>query len=498
MIAADIHRLWAMRPEVLAERFRGAGPHAAHGPVPLLTAQMHAGQMMSTPALYQVSADGEAVIPIRGVMRKSACPVCVALHEETESGKVQAAVNAAAADPLVKTIALDIDSPGGEVAGVPDLAEAVWAAAHVKPVVARVSDLCASAAYWVACQAGRVTVNNSTAQVGSIGIYGVMLDMSEAAAEAGIKVHVIRAGKFKGIGIPGTPLDEEQLSEIQRVIDETNGSFLSAVARGRGLAGKRLDAAADGRIFLGASAVDAGLIDGYSVADMKTSTHVRSAAGGYATKAEAAPMPDEPKKEEKERDLYADGAPVKNKATGRYGRVSASAVGTGYAVAYAGDDAPYKWNMADDLEPAKETDMPAEKKEEPRDETPKEKPAAQGDRFARAQVLMLAHVGHEGRIMAGVNAGHTDADIKLAIVTAERDEGRKALAASEARVSAAGRTPGTAPVAASAPAAKAKPGEPVSEAEFNADQDLKAEFARYGVYAAYMRGVANKSIKLFG
>ena len=85
----------------------------------------------------------------------------------------QRLVEQAAEDPVVAAILLRVDSPGGTVAGVSDLAEAVYAARKVKPVSAYISDLGASAAYYIASQAQRLYAD-SDALVGSIGVYSVV------------------------------------------------------------------------------------------------------------------------------------------------------------------------------------------------------------------------------------------------------------------------------------------------------------------------------------
>jgi ClpP class serine protease len=137
-------------------------------------------------------------------------------------------------DPDIAGIMLRIDSPGGTVAGTPDLAAAVAAAAKKKPVHAFVEDFTASAAYWVASQASRIVANDRTAMVGSIGTFVGLYDFSAAAGQDGIKAIVIKSGKFKGAGF----------------------------AQGRGLSVADVESLADGRVHVASDAVDRRLIDG--------------------------------------------------------------------------------------------------------------------------------------------------------------------------------------------------------------------------------------------
>jgi len=169
-------------------------------------------------------------------------------------------IRAATLDPNIDGVLLYIDSPGGTVAGTLDLADAVYRARESKPVVALISDLGASAAYWIASQASHV-IANSTAMVGSIGTYMVIPDWSKAYESEGIKVHVVRAGDFKGAGLPGTTVTDEQIADFQRIIDSQNRQFLGGVARGRGLPPDRVRALNDGRIHVGAEAKRENLVD---------------------------------------------------------------------------------------------------------------------------------------------------------------------------------------------------------------------------------------------
>lgn len=209
-------------------------------------------------ALYSKVAR-TAVIEIVGVMRKYSTWASWFFGDAITS-QLAERVNAAAADSSVDSIALYIDSPGGEVAGTPALAEVVWWARQRKPVTAFIADLGASAAYWVASQATKIVASPGSL-VGSIGTYSVIADFSAVFERAGIKVHVIKAGEFKGAGVLGTEITEEQRVEFQRVIDSINREFLKAVARGRELPGDLVRALADGRVHPAGEAKRLNLID---------------------------------------------------------------------------------------------------------------------------------------------------------------------------------------------------------------------------------------------
>ncbi len=198
-----------------------------------------------------------AVVDLVGPMTKY--PAWFGALEDGTLG-VRRAIRTAAADPEVDGILLRVDSPGGTVAGTDDLADDVFRAAKIKPLIAYIEDLGASAAYYVASQAGRVYANAS-ALVGSIGTYLIVEDWSQAADAQGVKVHVLRAGDFKGAGTVGTEVTEAQLADFQRIVNEVNEQFLRAVVRGRPELGSTIRQVADGRVHSAPNALHLRLID---------------------------------------------------------------------------------------------------------------------------------------------------------------------------------------------------------------------------------------------
>lgn len=239
--AFEAHYQWA---QSLNLQQHLAGPQAA------------AAQESATEQLGVTVQDGVAVIPLRGTLMKQVS----SMSSNTSTVRARRQVRTAANDPAVRAILLHIDSPGGTVAGNQDLAEDIAAAAAKKPVESYIEDMGASAAYWLASAASRITAN-STALIGSIGTYGVVHDMQAAAAQAGVKVHVIRAGRYKGAGVPGTEITAEHLADLQSWIDGLNEFFLADVAKGRRLPIEQVRTLADGRVHLAAQALNLKLID---------------------------------------------------------------------------------------------------------------------------------------------------------------------------------------------------------------------------------------------
>ncbi len=169
----------------------------------------------------------------------------------------RAALAGALADPAVNSILMVIDSPGGTISGVNDLAADVAAANALKPVCAYAEDMCASAAYWVGSQAGRL-VGNATASVGSIGVFAAVPDISRLAKNLGVEMNVVKSVAGKGGGTAGAPVTEAQLAEVQRMVNAIHTQFAAAVNAGRG---RDMSAVCDGRVYMGQEAVDLGLLD---------------------------------------------------------------------------------------------------------------------------------------------------------------------------------------------------------------------------------------------
>lgn len=176
-----------------------------------------------------------------------------------------AQIDAAASDPAIRGIALEIDSFGGEVAGAFDLADRIRAARDAKPVHAFLAEHALSAGYALASQATRITLPR-TGAAGSIGVITMHTDMSGMLAQKGVAVTLIHAGARKADGNPYAALPEGIRDRLQAELEDLRILFAETVAAGRG-AGMTKEAAlaTEAAVFRGAAAVEAGLAD--AVAD---------------------------------------------------------------------------------------------------------------------------------------------------------------------------------------------------------------------------------------
>ena len=177
-------------------------------------------------------------------------------------------------DPAVRAIMLNIDSPGGEVAGCFDLADMIYAARGRKPIWAVLSESAFSAAYALASACDRITVPR-TGGTGSIGVVWMHCDYSQALDDVGIKVTFIQRGSRKVDGAPEIPLSAEARERIQAEIDSIGEIFEATVARNRGLSIASVRGM-NANTFLGAEGVALGLANETMAPDAAFRALVRS------------------------------------------------------------------------------------------------------------------------------------------------------------------------------------------------------------------------------
>lgn len=174
----------------------------------------------------------------------------------------------AIANKEVGAILLDIDSPGGEVAGCFDFARklrGMGASAGGKPIVAFANEMACSAAYAIACACDAV-MTTETGIVGSIGVWTMQVDMTKGLSKNGIEVTMIRAGERKARGGPYEVADAETFDKLQNWVDQTWGIFADHVAESRGMDADEV-LGHEGDWFTGPEALEFGLVDAVDTPD---------------------------------------------------------------------------------------------------------------------------------------------------------------------------------------------------------------------------------------
>lgn len=211
---------------------------------------------------YQLLAGGVARIEWSGPMMQRPGFLARLFLGMVDTAEIASAVQAAADDASVRSILLVIDSPGGAVAGVSELAEVIAEAAASKPVVAVTEGQLASAAYWAVSGASSVYGSGQAVQVGSIGVIAVH---TYTPRNDGGQITEITAGKFKAVGSVAKPLTSDDKAHLQERVDYLASVFINAVAKGRNQAASAV-AAQEARVYIGQQAVTAGLLDGFATA----------------------------------------------------------------------------------------------------------------------------------------------------------------------------------------------------------------------------------------
>jgi len=258
---------WAIEPSKLIELHAIYQAHVRGEAIDIEAVEKRLGRPLANEQRGYEVVDGVAVLPIEGVIAKK-MNMFSQISGGASSQMARRSVLDAAADPAVHSIILSIDSPGGTVDGTQILSDSVFDARTDKPIVTLASGTIASAAYWFGSAASKVYVADTTTSVGSIGVVTAHVDVSAQEAARGIKTTEITAGKYKRIASQYAALSEEGRQSIQDQLDYMYSLFVGAVAKNRGVSTDVvLSDMADGRVFIGQQAIDAGLVDGIITLD---------------------------------------------------------------------------------------------------------------------------------------------------------------------------------------------------------------------------------------
>lgn len=232
-----------------------------------------------------------AIVPIYGVIMPRA-----SMFEVSQSGtsleELRSELNELVDDSDVKSIVLDINSPGGSVELLTETANEIRAMRAKKPIVAAGNGMVASAAYHLAAQASEFFATPS-GLVGSVGVYSTHQDLSEKQRQAGVKTTFIQTSKRKTEGNPFEPLSEDTKAHIQTLVDGAFDAMVADVAAGRRVSegdvrGERFG---QGRVYPAAEAVRRGMADGVQSFDQTVSALLSNGVSGRADPAIAPAVP---------------------------------------------------------------------------------------------------------------------------------------------------------------------------------------------------------------
>ena len=179
-----------------------------------------------------------------------------------DSRKVLEQLYKQANDDSVKGIVLRIDSPGGAVGPSQEIYSAVKKLKAKKPIIASMGSVAASGGLYASLAASKVLCQPGTL-TGSIGVLLQMPNFTKIADQYGFQMHTFKSGKYKDTGNSFRELNADDKALLQEMIDESYDAFISAVSEGRNIPLEQVREFADGRVILGSSALEFGLVDGY-------------------------------------------------------------------------------------------------------------------------------------------------------------------------------------------------------------------------------------------
>ncbi|MFO8112534.1 MAG: signal peptide peptidase SppA [Desulfosalsimonadaceae bacterium] len=174
--------------------------------------------------------------------------------------KITAQLKAFRDDDNIRAVVLRVDSPGGAVGPSQEIYMEVRRTIEIKPVIASMGAIAASGGYYVAAAADGIVANPGTI-TGSIGVIMELTNFEALFEKIGIYSDVVKSGEYKDIGSPFRPVSDKEEQLLQQFVDSVHRQFVSDVAAGRNMPEEEVHPLADGMIFSGEYAKNAGLVD---------------------------------------------------------------------------------------------------------------------------------------------------------------------------------------------------------------------------------------------
>ncbi len=163
-------------------------------------------------------------------------------------------------DDSVKAIVLRVNSPGGSASASETIQRELRLTRKVKPVVVSMGAYAASGGYWISAYSERIFAESTTI-TGSIGVFGLYMDVEKLAGSVGLSFDTVKTGRFADAMTITRPKTDEELAVMQRFVDAIYDDFVSKVADARKIDKAKVQEIAQGRVWSGATALKLGLVD---------------------------------------------------------------------------------------------------------------------------------------------------------------------------------------------------------------------------------------------
>jgi signal peptide peptidase SppA len=268
--------IWAIIPTAMHNAITFYDAHTLQTTVDAKLDHVAASQFRTGGSLPKIEGN-IGVLPLTGIItQRSGNGLMEMLFGGTKVDAFTAQFKQMINTPSVGAIVLDIDSPGGSVFGVNELAATIREARGTKPIIGVANSMAGSAAYLIGSAVDTLVVTPG-GQVGSIGVWNSHTDFSDAETQAGVKTTMISAGKFKTEGNPYEPLTDAGRENMQEQVDAYYEQFISAVAKGRGKPAATVRSQfGQGRMVMAQDALEAGMVDRVASFDQVMSELTRS------------------------------------------------------------------------------------------------------------------------------------------------------------------------------------------------------------------------------
>lgn len=183
---------------------------------------------------YVMTDSGIAILPVHGAMVQRAGQITPDCMEMTSYEKLGRRFDTMMQDPDVRAILMDVDSPGGQVAGNFELARRIVAGRDKKPIYAHANEKAYSAAYSLAASASKLFTSD-TGGVGSIGVVMLHMNMADRDAKLGYEYTAFYSGARKIDFNPHFKLSPEAKASAQQTVNSLHNLFAQHVATARGI-----------------------------------------------------------------------------------------------------------------------------------------------------------------------------------------------------------------------------------------------------------------------
>lgn len=257
---------WAIVPSSLEMIQAIYTRHLAGEPVDLDAIEARLGRPLANDQQeYVVREGGVAVLVLSGAISPKA-NLFTRVSGGSSAQVFAQQVDSLRGDTRVRSVVIDMDSPGGNVLGLPAATSALAQLAAEKPTVTVCTGQMCSGGYWIGSASNRVYISGLTDVLGSIGVGAT--HTYNPRASSGPQTTEVTAGRYKRIASESAPLSKDGRAYLQAQVDEIYRVFVDTVAANRRVSADQvLERMADGRVFIGQQALDAGLADGIATVD---------------------------------------------------------------------------------------------------------------------------------------------------------------------------------------------------------------------------------------